>query len=97
MFESAEGLRVPATRQKSTELLNACSALAGPICGRENPPAATICARVIVVFGSEKASRLSHVAACDSDVRRRAAKRLKPQLLRFMMSPLQTMNAASSG
>src|SRR5688572_13798130 len=79
--ESLEGLSVAATRQNAGSCLNvtlAC-APAGPVTVAENSPAATGCATVMAVFGSDKASKLSHVAACDSDVNR-TSNRLKPKV-----------------
>src|SRR6266545_4193662 len=62
MSESDEGISVAATRQKAGRRLNCCTA-AGPISGSVNPPAGTIWARVIEVFGSTRDDKLSHDAA----------------------------------
>src|SRR5207245_11726292 len=62
MSESDEGVSVAATRQKAGKRLNCCTA-AGPIPGSVNPPAGTIWAKVIEVFGSTRADKLSHDAA----------------------------------
>jgi hypothetical protein len=60
MSESAEGVSVAATRQKAGNWLNCGTA--GPVPGRVNPPAGTIWAKVIEVFGSARDDRLSHDA-----------------------------------
>src|SRR5688572_25537146 len=62
MSESEEGVSVAATRQKAGNWLNCCTA-AGPVPGRLNPPAGTISAKVIEVFGSPRDDKLSHDAA----------------------------------
>src|SRR4029453_16732960 len=62
MSESTDGVSVAATRQKAGSRLNSCTA-AGPAPGRVNPPAGTICATVIEVFGSVMDDKLSHDAA----------------------------------
>src|SRR5262245_46831777 len=62
MSESAEGLSVAATRQNAGNWLN-CGVGAVPVPGRLNPPAGTIWARVIDVFGSARDDKLSHDAA----------------------------------
>src|SRR5919198_5184914 len=64
MSESEEGVSVAATRQKAGNLLNCGTA--GPVSGRLNPPAGTIWAKVIEVFGSAKDDKLSHDAAASS-------------------------------
>ena len=86
--ESLEGLNVAATRQNAGSCLNVTSACAaaGPVIVAENAPAGTACANVMVVFGSDKATRLSHVAADDSDVINRTNARPKPKLRGFMVS-----------
>src|SRR5215510_1130495 len=61
MSESEEGLSVAATRQNAGNWLNCCAA--GPVPGGLNPPAGTICAKVIEVFGSARDDNLSHDAA----------------------------------
>jgi hypothetical protein len=40
------------------------------VAGADNPPAGITSANVILVFGNDKASKLSHVAACDSETNR---------------------------
>src|SRR5438876_5984088 len=62
MSESDEGVSVAATRQKAGRRLNCCTA-AGPIPGSVNPPAGTIWAKVIEVFGSTRDDKLWHDAA----------------------------------
>ena len=62
MSESEEGVSVAATRQNAGNWLNCCTA-AGPVPGRLNPPAGTIWAKVIEVFGSARDDKLSHDAA----------------------------------
>ncbi len=64
MSESEEGVSVAATRQKGGNWLNCGSA--GPVPGRLNPPAGTIWAKVIDVFGSARDDKLSHDAAASS-------------------------------
>src|SRR6516225_11798242 len=64
--ESLEGLRVAATRQNSGRSLYTVSAplpLPCPAPGGVNWPAATTCARVIVVSGRATEARLLQVAA----------------------------------
>src|SRR6266850_2973583 len=59
--ESLDGFSVAATRQNAGRL-----AYENPrprAAGLTNAPGGTVCASVIVVFGSESAARLSHVAA----------------------------------
>src|SRR5215510_2577448 len=60
--ESGEGVSVAATRQNAGNWLNCCT-VAGPAPGRLNPPAGTIWAKVIEVFGSARDDNLSHDAA----------------------------------
>src|SRR5881409_926678 len=60
MSESDEGVSVAATRQKVGSWLNCGTA--GPVPGRVNPPAGTVWAKVIEVFGSVRDDRLSHDA-----------------------------------
>src|SRR6266540_805342 len=62
MSESEEGVSVAATRQNAGNWLNCCTAV-GPVPGRLNPPAGTIWAMVIEVFGSARDDKLSHDAA----------------------------------
>jgi hypothetical protein len=50
MSESGDGFSVAATRQKAGRLLYPWSA--APVVGGLNPPAGTVWAKVIVVFGS---------------------------------------------
>src|SRR5688572_3452998 len=82
MSESPDGLNVAVTLQNAGSCVK--SAVGGapgrPASGEVNAPAATDCASVIVVFGSERRSRLSQVAACESDNEKRTSNRLK---LRF--------------
>src|SRR5438876_12446674 len=59
--ESNEGVSVAATRQKAGSWLNCGTA--GPIPGSVNPPAGTIWAKVIEVFGSTRDDKLWHDAA----------------------------------
>jgi hypothetical protein len=97
--ESLDGFNVAATRQNAGSCLKVafgCTAPC-PVAGGENAPAATDRASVIVVFGSDKASRLSLVAACDSDVMDRTINRPKPKLRRFMVSLLNRMICFLSG
>jgi hypothetical protein len=54
---------VAATRQNETGLLKACSAEGGPVAGRENSPAGTSWASVIVASECFNDDRLSHDAA----------------------------------
>src|SRR6185503_13455150 len=61
MSESDQGVSVAATRQKAGNWLNCGTA--GPVPGRLNPPAGTIWAKVIEVFGSARDDKLSHDAA----------------------------------
>src|SRR5688572_8751926 len=61
MSESEEGVCVATTRQKAGNWLNCGTA--GPVPGRLNPPAGTIWAKVIDVFGSDRDDKLSHDAA----------------------------------
>src|SRR5205814_541809 len=64
--ESLVGLSVAATRQNAGSSLNAAFGSLPrprPVAGAENAPAATGCAKVIVVSGSAKEARLSHEAA----------------------------------
>src|SRR5262245_24222236 len=68
MSESLVGFSVAATRQNSGTSLNAAAPRAPPP-GGVNWPAATVCAIVIVVFGSETDSRLSHGAANNAAAR----------------------------
>src|SRR5205809_6203195 len=87
MSESDEGVSVAATRQKVGRWLN-CGAV-GPLPGRMNPPAGTISANVIDVFGSVSEDKLSHdvvvLRACPSIVRaRRTAP--KPPVTIFIAS-----------
>src|SRR5207253_11446897 len=58
MSESDEGVSVAATRQKVGSRLNCGTA--GPVSGRVNSPAATVLAKVIEVFGSDRDDKLSH-------------------------------------
>src|SRR2546430_9451270 len=60
MSESDEGVSVAATRQKAGNWLNCGTA--GPVPARVNPPAGTVWAKVIEVFGSVRDDRLSHDA-----------------------------------
>src|SRR5215813_126852 len=53
MSESDEGVSVAATRQKAGSRLNCCAA-GGAIPGSVKPPAGTIWAKVIEVFGSAR-------------------------------------------
>jgi hypothetical protein len=87
--ESGDGLNVAATRQNAGSCLKMAFGCADPrpVAGGENAPAATDCANVIVVFGHDKASRLSHVAAYDSGAINRTNARPRPKLRRFMVSP----------
>src|SRR5207245_311256 len=64
MSESADGIRVAATRQKAGRLSNrgAFAGCAVVTPGSANCPAATSCADVIVVFGSVSFARASHDA-----------------------------------
>src|SRR5689334_3206149 len=62
--ESEEGVSVAATRQKAGNWLNCGTA--GPVPGRVNPPAGTLWARVIEVFGSARDDKLSHDAGAPS-------------------------------
>src|SRR5262249_58608712 len=62
MSESGEGLTVAATRQKAGRRLNCCVA-AGLIPGTVKPPAGTIWAKVIEVFGSFRDDNFSHDGA----------------------------------
>src|SRR4029453_7022006 len=68
MSESDGGVSVVATRQKAGIWLN-CGTV-GPLPGRMNPPAGTISANVIEVFGSVSEDKLSHdvvvLRACPS-------------------------------
>src|SRR5688572_19276934 len=64
MSESEVGVSVAATRQKAGNWLNCGSA--GPVPGRLNPPAGTIWAKVIDVFGSDRDDKLSHDAAASA-------------------------------
>src|SRR4030095_6508202 len=67
MSESVVGLTVAATRQNAgTFLYEAGIGSAGGLAG-VNAPAATELATVIVVFGSFRLVRLSHVAAMDDE------------------------------
>src|SRR5688572_783265 len=79
MSESLDGLNVAATRQNAGSCLktSAGGRTPRPADGDENDPAATDCVSVIVVFGDERACRLSQVAACNSDDERRISRRLK--------------------
>src|SRR5918992_2916985 len=61
MSESEEGVSVAATRQKAGKWLNCGTA--APVPGRLNPPAGTIWAKVMEVFGSARDDKLSHAAA----------------------------------
>ena len=61
MSESVDGVSVAATRQKAGRRLN-CGTAAALAPGSVNPPAGTICARVIEVFGSAIDDNRSHGA-----------------------------------
>src|SRR5438034_8211366 len=65
MSESGVGVSVACTRQNARRSVNVAPRPPGrpPRAGATNDPAATVCAIVIVVFGSVSADRLSHVAA----------------------------------
>src|SRR6266850_2315479 len=63
MSESDDGLSVAATRQKAGSWRNWGT---GAVPGRVNPPAGTIWANVIDVFGSARDDRVSHGAAAAS-------------------------------
>src|SRR5688572_1553477 len=69
MFESEEGLRTAATRQNDGRLVNVWPAPGppgAPVVGGANPPAATVCANVIVVPGSANELNCSHMPAAAS-------------------------------
>src|SRR5215813_5626485 len=57
MSESGEGVSVAATRQNAGNWLNCCT-VAGPVPDRLNPPAGTLWAKVIEVFGSARDDKL---------------------------------------
>src|SRR5215469_13702353 len=58
MSESDEGVSVAATRQKIGSWLNCGTA--GPVPGRVNAPAGTVCAKVIEVLGITRDDKFSH-------------------------------------
>jgi hypothetical protein len=66
MSESLLGRRVAATRQKAGRLLGETGDGMNPPAGIVNAPAATVCAKVMVVSGSARDARLSQVAAVAS-------------------------------
>src|SRR5215831_16861427 len=78
MSESLAGLISAVTRQRAGASLNTAGFGAG--LGSSNAPAATTCADVMVVSGSLRALKLSHVEASTGDVPR-TAKDSSPQIL----------------
>src|ERR1035438_4608863 len=62
MSESGEGFSVAAMRQNAGRFLYAFPPPLPPPCGGMNSPAATVCAKVIVVFFSASVWRLSQDA-----------------------------------
>src|ERR1700693_622070 len=65
MSESEDGFSVAATRQNAGRSLTACAKAVGggvppAVMGIVSAPASTVCASVIVVFGSASDARLSH-------------------------------------
>src|SRR5256885_6310677 len=64
MSESFEGASVAATRQKAGRFLKLTPGGTG--LGGVNSPAATVVARVMVVFGRVTDAKLSHDAAADT-------------------------------
>src|SRR6187455_3051782 len=63
MSDSADGLSVAATRQNAGRSANGLACTPPRPAGAVSPPAATDCASVIVVFGSDALERSSQVAA----------------------------------
>src|SRR4051794_13818935 len=61
MSESLDGFRVAATRQNAGRSANGCAADGGAAAPASvNAPGPTVCARVMVVFGSVREARFSH-------------------------------------
>src|SRR5689334_18415520 len=73
MSESLDGVSVAATRQNAGRLSYGFAPRPRACTGATNAPAATVCAIVIVVCGSERFERSSQVAALALEAAKRMA------------------------